>query len=296
MTDILDFWAQEDFEDTVASALIAMYERKLLKNKGAGPNALKEKRLASFRQRGAYMPSNERFFMGTNEGLGFMDIDNDRPPAKGIVSLGAKWGNYFNAVAVERVHTLPKRWRQEVKGLLYEITNIQAENNGLAGERYFVSLCENGLVHLCDEIVQFKQDYNYFGNSVVSRLSNEDKETLRAHKSFAGFALQALADRRFCWQIQAREHKAKISLGCMKEEIKSLLYARSLPMTETGRKRPVLHLVEAHKRRMKNGTEIDITPFLRGSQEIEMGGTLFKVKPPTFVKPELSKNSQRYYA
>lgn len=81
----------------------------------------------------------------------------------------------------------------------------------------------------------------------------------------------------------------------MREEIKSLLYARTLPMTATGRKRPVLHLVEAHKRRMRNGTDVDITSYLRGTQKIEMGGTLFTVKAPVVKKPELSENSMRYY-
>jgi len=55
--------------------------------------------------------------------------------------------------------------------------------------------------------------------------------------------------------------EAKAHLGCMREEIKSLLYARDLPMTSTGRKKPILHLVAAHKRRIKEGTDIDIVPF-----------------------------------
>ena len=66
-------------------------------------------------------------------------------------------------------------------------------------------------------------------------------------------------------------------------------------MTATGRKRPVLHLVEAHKRRMQNGTEIDVTSFLRGSMEVEMNGTLFKVHAPAIIKPTLSTPSQRKY-
>ena len=62
-----------------------------------------------------------------------------------------------------------------------------------------------------------------------------------------------------------------------KEQIKSLLYARSLPVTATGRKRPILHLVAAHRRRIKEGVDIDIGEFLRGVKKVEMGGTVFTV-------------------
>jgi hypothetical protein len=95
--------------------------------------------------------------------------------------------------------------------------------------------------------------------------------------------LQAEADRRFCWEITADEGvgSGKASIGCTAEEVKSLLYARQLPVTATGRKRPILHLVAAHRRRMKEGHEIDIEPFLRGVREVVMDGTKFSVRGPS---------------
>jgi len=108
-------------------------------------------------------------------------------------------------------------------------------------------------------------------------------------------ALQALADRRFCWVITAQEDKARAYVGCTREEIKSLLYARDLPMTATGRKRPILHLVESHKRRLRAGTDIDVTAFLRGIQTVEIQGTRFTVNPPAVVRPEVSEPSQQRY-
>ncbi len=102
------------------------------------------------------------------------------------------------------------------------------------------------------------------------------KETL----TMIAQVLQAEADRRFCWQIEAKEKHAHAFLGCQSEQVKSLLYARSLPLTATGRKRPILHLVEAHRRRLRNGTDVDVSDFLRGVPEIEMGGTLFRVHAP----------------
>lgn len=81
----------------------------------------------------------------------------------------------------------------------------------------------------------------------------------------------------------------------MQEEVKSLLYARSLPMSATGRKRPILHLVEAHKRRMRSGIDVDIASFLRGQQTVEIGGTAFKVNPPARLQAEVSKPSRARY-
>lgn len=37
MTDNDDYWAEDDFEDTVAAALIACFESKVKKNRGAAP-------------------------------------------------------------------------------------------------------------------------------------------------------------------------------------------------------------------------------------------------------------------
>jgi len=113
---------------------------------------------------------------------------------------------------------------------------------------------------------------------------------------WASVTLQMLADRRHCWTITANEQTARAHLGCMREEVKSLLYARSLPMSETGRKRPILHLVESHKRRMRNGIDVDVTAFLRGQQTVEIGGTSFSVNPPRTLQPRVSLNSQlKYY-
>lgn len=94
--------------------------------------------------------------------------------------------------------------------------------------------------------------------------------------------LQAHADRRFCWEITADEGSGggKASIGCTAEEVKSLLYARELPVSATGRKRPIMHMVAAHRRRMKEGHEIDIEPFMRGVREVVMDGTKFSIRGP----------------
>ncbi len=99
-------------------------------------------------------------------------------------------------------------------------------------------------------------------------------------------AINATADRRHVWNVATGEplsdisHKTPLVLGVSKEHIKSLFYARSLPITETGRKRPILHWVTAHQRRLKEGLEIDIDRHLRGISSFEMEGFSFEITSP----------------
>lgn len=91
-------------------------------------------------------------------------------------------------------------------------------------------------------------------------------------------------DRRHLWNVVANEGKAKATFGVHPEQIKSLFYARDLPMTETGRKRPILHWVNAHKRRIEKGYEVDIDKHLRGINEFVYQGTKFTITQPFKLK------------
>lgn len=51
-------------------------------------------------------------------------------------------------------------------------------------------------------------------------------------------------------------------------------------MTPSGRKRPILHLVHAHRRRIASGIDIDVRDFLRGSREVVMDGIAYRVAAP----------------
>lgn len=103
---------------------------------------------------------------------------------------------------------------------------------------------------------------------------------------YPAMTINAWADSKYLWIAQTSEdvfkakRKLTLRLGVSKEHIKSLFYARSLPLTETGRKRPILHWVRAHQRRTKEGIDIDIEPFLRGITELEMDGLRFRITQP----------------
>jgi hypothetical protein len=95
----------------------------------------------------------------------------------------------------------------------------------------------------------------------------------------------AWADRRCLWQVRTKDHvidhlETPLTLGVAEEHVKSLFYARNLPVTETGRKRPILHWVKAHARRIAEGTDIDVRKHLRGITEFEMDGLRFQIISP----------------
>jgi hypothetical protein len=300
-----DFWDQDDFEDNVASVLIACFETSVKKDKNAVPrDRMTSDRLALLRREGPYIASNSRIYVapasyGMNWGF---DIENDPLPHRGCRAINPRFEGklassipnaYMFFVYLNRTDRMERYWHRRGGGTIYEMLLMFAENDGIDGERRYITVSKTGEVVACTPKIPNVRGYK---PGVPIKTLEMDEEWLHTTSVWAAFSLQAFADRRFCWTITAQEKEAKAHLGCMQEEIKSLLYARSLPMTATGRKRPILHLVEAHKRRMKNGTDVDITAFLRGQQTVEIGGTMFKVRAPTVLRPTLSRPSQdRYY-
>jgi hypothetical protein len=107
----------------------------------------------------------------------------------------------------------------------------------------------------------------------------------------AGIALQVHEDRQRLWIVLAEGEDAASSFGVKIEQVKSLFYARSAPLTAAGRRRPILHWVDAHKRRLANGTEVDIAAHIRGVTEVEMGGTRFVITEPE--KPHQAEHAMK---
>lgn len=122
---------------------------------------------------------------------------------------------------------------------------------------------------------------------VLSAYNKRSPHPERWHAAAQGYpslAMNAWADSRYLWQARTSENiglcDLRLRLGLDKEHIKSLFYARSLPVTETGRKRPILHWVRAHKRRLKAGIDIDISPYLQGITALDMDGLRFQITQP----------------
>lgn len=300
MTEPIDFWAAADFEDTVAAALIACFETKVKKLRGTPPpDRLTEERFAMMRSTGPYIPSTSRLIIGPDsvDDRWTFDMVNDKLPKVGCIAMtpGAKMAEslpnaYMQMFHVRQVETLGTNWFKRKAGTLYELLNATAESQSVCGERTYFTVTPTGEVWACNVELRDGSRSTFAGARTVG--ISHPEHYLKEIEAWASVSLQFLADRRHSWTITAKEQTAKAHLGCMQEEVKSLLYARSLPMTATGRKRPILHLVEAHKRRMANGTDIDVSSFLRGQQVVEIAGTTFTVNPPAFIAPVMSKSTR----
>ncbi len=281
--DSTDLWG-DNFEDIVAKALIATFETNVIElNFVKKKDRLKIEHVLSIRKKDLYIPSRDRIVIsdsGIKTSQQF-DIANDSIPENGFIAYPTSIENelngyYLNMGAFKEIETLPDHWRRTSKGRLFMHWCIYVNAQGLSGNRSFYNVDEKGIIRACD-MKGYRQIPHLISNTL---------------KAFNG-ELQLTADRKFCWGITANESNATATIGCSKEEIKSLLYARSLPLTATGRKRPILHLVEAHRRRLKNGIDINIDNFLKGVASVEMDGTKFTVVPPSILLKSISDKKKK---
>ena len=295
-------WAQDEFEDCVAGTLISMFETKIRKSRGNPSSAqLTEDKMREIRMFGPYIPHGGRLVEAPDGMNMSIDVRTDPIPRMGCYShphVGGKAKDVYDGYVVhhffQEISALPKDRVRMGGGRIFRAITASAENEYLRGCCDYFTVSSSGAIVACDTVVQ--SSLRGTPGEKTKIISEFEKDPDRVYQiGLLGFiAIQFHNDRRFCWQIKAEETKARVYLGCGINEIKSLLYARSLPQTATGRKRPILHLVNAHQRRMKNGTDIDVTAFLRGIQTVEIGGTKFTVIPPKVMREKLSENSDRF--
>ena len=263
---IEDRWQQQEFENHVASILVSLYETGIKKESRTHPikpARLLDTHLVQARVLGPYIPSKDRVAWPHT-----VDLMNDLLPKTACISLeGTPQEHYRHMSLVQQLRELPPGISL-LNPPYYRVSYFMFPKQGKTeGFSAYFDVDPNGQVRL----------------SPMGNFTWEDNASTKETLSMIAQVLQTEADRRFCWQIEAKEKQAHAYLGCQVEQIKSLLYARSLPLTATGRKRPILHLVEAHRRRIKNGIDVDVSAFLRGVPEIEMGGALFRVHAPAVL-------------
>ncbi len=284
-----EFWNAEDFEDAVTRASIALYETKIvhpLGEKYARPGAqrLDADDLARVRRVGIFIPAPDRLIL-TRDDLGAAKIDPAiNVPGSGSISLMG-WNRfefrpdgptdritrlnggkslsevkgYTKIDFFRKLNRLPFGVTPTNIGTPYELVVIYPqESGGLWGAKFYVTLSNGGAIHPCK-------------SQVTKKTTTENLMDVFAE------AVHYQADKQHQWSISAINDLSSVTLGAYSDCVKSLLYARELPMTASGRKRPILHLVHAHKRRMKAGIDIDVRDFLRGTREIVMDGTKFVV-------------------
>ena len=286
-----EYWESEEFEDLVASSLIGLYETRIKKSKKV-PRGIRfnEKVFKRFKNIGCYFTPHDRVCSVSNDDDGALsftqqiDIENDGLPDRAVFTT--KVDNvddaFLTSFYLERIPCLPKLWTSDIGGKFYRITQLFFGNNHVSADGTLLVIDKSGRIQSC-----YINDYDTDPTSgrvvhVKSRPIMEEKlgSYCDYYSAWGSIAIQFYQDGRHLWNVKAYDGDSTATFGIYPEQIQSLFYARDLPQTGSGRKRPILHWVQAHQRRMRSGTEIDIEKYLRGTHEFVMGGTQFKITNP----------------
>lgn len=279
-----DSWTTDSFEDMVTRAFIAVYERKInphFSSKGNIYGFFPED-VASIRKIGLTVPAPDRVFWRPGDAS---DIDFVGCPSACALVLGAtdgkSWGvedgdelkSYCRINAFSRLDRLPPFMKRKASGEPYRFSMMhpQESEDMIAYKQYVTVDKSKGRSFICSPSWWDKDPRPVSKGELINNVKTEF-ETL--------MMLQFATDMKYQWTIQAVDSETSVTVGCTTENVKSVLYARSLPVAPSGRKRPILHLVHAHKRRVALGTEISIADFLRGTKEIQMNGMKYVVRAP----------------
>lgn len=225
--------------------------------------------------KGFYLPCTDRVVFS-----GQVDLTNDRIPSyAGIVLFSPESGPVFcisqkRARLPQGISNIPFTTPCSLTLMFKERTRDRAarkmEEAEIAVSNFYFSISGGGA------IVPARRPFFEDGES--AGLS-------AAFCQIAAATINAEEDKRHIWLVGTEEEtigvKTPLQLGVDAEQVKSLFYARSLPVTETGRKRPILHWVRSHKRRLQDGIDVDIAKHLRGVEAFDMGGFSFRITQPT---------------
>lgn len=281
----LPTWDKETFEDYVETALIASFETRLAKNRDEKLNSASESDLVFYKRFPPFIPGVERIVLDEKA----IDVVNDGfidraclvfPGGFQSEKTADIYKGYLSAVVLKRVDKIKgKHWIRMAQGRDYKMTFFNFTNKVIRGVNSYFTVLKNGQIIPFDQQISNIRGYFPGQQQGMIRKSEYDFENIEQVAYIASFAMQFYADKKNTWSITARESGAEICIGCSEDEIKSLLYARDLPLTATGRKRPILHLVNSHHRRLKNGTDIDISDYLRGINAVTIKNTEFIITP-----------------
>lgn len=287
------YWETEEFEDLVTRGLIGLYETKVKKDKkGPKCNRFNEEFLIKLRRKGCYFPSHDRVIAldfiddKTPNKIQNIDIANEGLPPFAMWSTNAHGSvnksDYLWTFYMEKIPELPSPFKKPRKGVVYRCMQVFYGEH-VEGCGTFIVIDKEGNMESCYAPVQSIDRITGRPIQLQRRPRMTDltgPEITDYYVYYATCAIQIFQDRKFLWNVVAKEGHAKATFTVYPEQIKSLFYARDLPMTESGRKRPILHWVQSHRRRMKEGTDISIEKYLRGTQEFVFNNTQFEITSP----------------
>ena len=264
-----DSWDSEAFEDHVARSIIGLYETPsgYSKQWRASDWTATERDIQLVKNAGLFIPQPGRIALAKEMDRPLGSVykrvfchslhQTSRPKTEEEKMYGLD-KIYQSFQAIRREPKLPQGWRRTALGDLYSLVDLFAQDGKLWGIKQFFA-CNGTRISSC-----------------IGNCADRWETTRRQVTTMTNFQI----DRAYTWSIHSKDSEIDVTIGCTNEEVKSLLYARSLPLTASGRKRPILHLVHSHRRRMREGVEIDIAQFLRGTKKVEMDGVIFEVMAP----------------
>lgn len=233
---------------------------------------------------GVYYPGVTRAYFVND-----IDIGSDELIEEGCMVLppSSDTGELFRWVFVKKRGGLDgKKWlipanaRKPLAFYTSDMTIINDGNDRLArlANRSAFAVLSDGKVVPCHSREALRDESRGFRKSLLS-----NNKIMGYHWGPA--AVNLLNDSRHLWLVEVgepvtRKINATLRFGVDSEWVKSLLIAREAPLTESGRKRPILHWVKEHKRRLQNKEDIDISKHLRGITEVTMSDLKFKITQP----------------
>lgn len=277
-------WDKEEFEDLVARGITALYETNESKKNRYYPKEFRvnQNELLRIRKFGCYFPPEDRDFFADE-----FQVSVDGFPSEVCISFESNndqsfaKDEYLTILNAKRIQSLPGGVKPHTISYMpkdeaiYSLTFLcPTLSNKLHIQKTYFTLDKNGQIH--DTYFYDPEKRKY----IVAATGTIKTTGQRTDKIWAACVLNLGSDNKHLWNVTAKEGIARATFGVYPEQIQSLFYAREMPMTETGRKRPILHWVAAHHRRLKNGIEIDIEKHLRGINEFVYQGTKFQITRP----------------
>jgi hypothetical protein len=292
--DYSGYWETDEFEDLVARGLIGLYETKIKRQKKV-PRCIRfdDESLARFRKMGCYFSPHDREFSvkfsdkdeEIVSSVQEIDMLNDGVPDRAVITFrpDIKEGSYLWGFYIEKLPGKPKAFNSDIHGDYFRITQLDFTKDSVWGGGTILVINKKGVIQSCYTSGLFLDPNTNRPRHIQKHrpVMDDGPGSCEDYYSVWGsITIQTYQDRRYLWNVRASDGEAKAVFGVYPEQIKSLFYARDLPQTGSGRKRPILHWVQAHQRRMQSGIEVDVEQYLRGTHEFVMNGTKFKIVNP----------------
>jgi len=230
--------------------------------------------------KGIYIPGSPRYYW-----TGYVDPVDFPLPETGCVYITPQFKDVeFEFISIKRINSIPEKTYCKCKNQAYYYKAFHTLIYKSINEKPFVNeshyvISKTGDIYSVVDKLKLRES----GDTEYSYFSLKWDEIDANH--YFGGAISLLADRRYLWNIRTKEEthlgaQAIVNFGVEQDMVKSLVFARDNPLTATGRKRPILHWVKSHKRRIKENIKINIKKHLRGITEFKMGELLFTITKP----------------